>query len=112
MAEYQGWRNYETWNVALWIDNDRRVYETVREWAKEAWEEAENPANHPYITDRDRRAVYTLADQIQELVEDGNPLASDASMYSDMLSAAISEVDWAEIATGRIEEVDKEEVKA
>jgi len=23
---YNGWRNYETWNVALWIQNDNRFY--------------------------------------------------------------------------------------
>ena len=36
-----------------------------------------------------------------------NPIASEASMYSDMLSAAIGEVDWSEIAKGWIEEVEK-----
>lgn len=24
--EYQGWKNYETWNVALWIKNDQTFY--------------------------------------------------------------------------------------
>jgi hypothetical protein len=26
MTEYNGWTNYETWNVALWVDNDESVY--------------------------------------------------------------------------------------
>ena len=111
MAEYQGWNNYETWNVALWIDNDQGTYEMVEEWAKEAWEAAEIP-KYSWLT-RERGAVYILAEQIKELVEDGNPLGSDASMYTDLLNGALSEVDWREIATGRIEGVGKEEeVKA
>lgn len=113
MSEYQGWSNYETWNVALWIYNDEGAYEMVKEWAAEGWKAAEKLSDRPYGRtgfNREERAAYALADQIQELVEDGNPLASDASMYSDMLSAAIGEVDWSEIAKGWIEEVEKEEV--
>lgn len=25
--EYNGWTNYETWNVALWMDNDESSYQ-------------------------------------------------------------------------------------
>ena len=25
--EYNGWTNYETWNVALWMDNDETSYQ-------------------------------------------------------------------------------------
>ena len=27
---YNGWANYETWNVALWMDNDEISYELAR----------------------------------------------------------------------------------
>jgi hypothetical protein len=27
---YNGWRNYETWNVALWLQNEEALYELTR----------------------------------------------------------------------------------
>lgn len=29
-ADYNGWANYETWNVALWIQNDMTTYNMAR----------------------------------------------------------------------------------
>ena len=29
---HNGWKNYETWNVALWIGNDEGLYDTARDF--------------------------------------------------------------------------------
>jgi hypothetical protein len=28
--KYNGWKNYQTWNVALWIQNDQSLYELAK----------------------------------------------------------------------------------
>jgi hypothetical protein len=33
--EYNGWKNYETWNVALYLDNDEGTYLAVKEYVKD-----------------------------------------------------------------------------
>ena len=33
---YNGWKNYETWNVALWLGNDYPLYSTAVGYAKYA----------------------------------------------------------------------------
>lgn len=30
--EYNGWSNYETWNVALWIQNDMGLYNMAKQY--------------------------------------------------------------------------------
>lgn len=40
-TSYNGWKNYETWNVALWIQNDESFYDFARACRR---------AIHPYGT--------------------------------------------------------------
>jgi len=89
-ADYQGWKNYESWNIALWIDNDQGTYDMVREWAGE-------------LSGED--SVSDLADQIEALVEEDNPLADTTTMYTDLLQAAIDNADYYEIAQHYIDEM-------
>ena len=34
---YNGWTNYETWNVALWLGNDEGLYQMAQEWAEHGY---------------------------------------------------------------------------
>jgi hypothetical protein len=33
--DYNGWKNYETWNVALYLNNDEGSYLAVKEYVKD-----------------------------------------------------------------------------
>jgi hypothetical protein len=77
---YNGWKNYETWCVALWIDNEESTYN----WACEVV--------------RDHKELYEAADVLKECIEEMNPLRDTSTMWTDLMNAALSEVDWYEIA--------------
>jgi hypothetical protein len=95
---YNGWKNYETWAVALWIDNEEPLYRESRRMARNAKEEAEEcPEEELYGQPRARKAVHYLADSLKEWIEEMQP-ALGASLWADLMGAAMSEVDWHEIA--------------
>ena len=36
MEEYNGWKNWATWNVALWLGNDESLYAMTRRFVRYA----------------------------------------------------------------------------
>lgn len=103
---YNGWTNYETWAVALWQNNDQGSYEYAREQAREAIKEAtDDPSDLFTITEQ---AAHALAELLKDNYAEASPLETEASVYNDLLRAALSEVNWHEIAVNLIEEVESE----
>lgn len=103
---YQGWRNYETWTVAIWIDNDLGTFRYWREMASHCQREAPNKEQVTKgIWTPIEAARFNLADKLKEEATEGHPL-NWSSMYADLLSAALSEVDWHEIAESILVELE------
>lgn len=100
--KYNGWTNYETWNVALWLGNEQS---SERHWsyaAEEAWEEAKASL----AFSREQQASLDLSERLKDEIEESMPDLG-ASMFADLLGAAMSEVNWYEIAEHYIADVDK-----
>ena len=106
---YNGWSNYETWTVNLWLDNERGSYEY---WREQTREHRKMAASCPQVADgtwtADKAEVFNLADQLKEEITAGSPLQA-SSLYSDLLGAAISEVNWTEIAEHYLADLRDEE---
>ena len=83
---YNGWKNYETWLVALWIDNDGHS----GHWAERA---QENPDT--YDLSQEMEAYYT---------EQAEQIVPSQGMFNDLLNSALREVCWYDIATSYINE--------
>lgn len=82
---YNGWSNYETWCVKLWLDND-------------GWEYDRSMG----------RTVYSLSVNLKAMVNDTAPDLG-ASMFADLLGAAIDSVNFREIAEGILEDYEAED---
>lgn len=90
---YNGWTNYETWIVNLWISNDSGSYDYWHEKAREF------SGDHK---------IYDFSRAIKDEFEENDPTGENG-VYSDLMSAAMSEVNWFEIAKAIIEENDENE---
>ncbi len=104
-TKYNGWTNYETWNVKLWIDNDEGSYNYWREVAQEVWNDS-TPGEYDWQT-REQQFVYALADRMKDEFEENSPTET-SGVYADLLGAALSSVNWHEIAEHYTDEIEKE----
>jgi hypothetical protein len=102
---YNGWMNYETWAVKLWMDNEESSQAYWREVTREVIE-----LNKVAGTPGDTR--YALADCLRDAHEEDAADAlgrANATVFTDLLNAALSEVNWHEIAQSLLDDAQEGE---
>ncbi len=103
--EYNGWYNYETWATNLWLENDEGSYNYWIDAAQDACKQAE----------RDRGdksdATGALADRLKDEIDDAVPDLG-CTLFADLMSAALSEINYYEIAEHMVEEQWEEDEEA
>jgi hypothetical protein len=99
--EYNGWHNYETWTVKLWLDNDEGTYNYMRELSAEVL--ADHTDEDGAVDANGSRSEFAgwLKDYHDEQLEELN---IPASVFRDLMNAALSEVNWHQIAGAYLEE--------
>ena len=88
--EYNGWTNYETWLTALWIGNEPYLDETVKEIV------LSHADSHGFALDT------AVKEFISELVNEDMP---EAGLATDLMGAALQEVDWQDITEHYVDEL-------
>lgn len=88
--KYNGYNNYETWLIALWIDNDQCYQEMVQELAGQ-YQDDENGMSS------------ALKDFVEEMPDVSKAL-ENGGMVADLVNSTLSDVDWYELAEMYIKE--------
>ena len=103
--EYNGWTNYETWVVNLWIGNEQG---SSNYWHVQAIAELERAkSDKTFAKDEIAKiAKLALADALTE--HHALALPEVKGFAADLLGAAMSKVNWEEIAGSLIDNVKAE----
>lgn len=96
---YNGWKNYPTWTVNLWLSNDEPLYREALERTIDAKEQGGEMRS-------DRGSV---ADMFKEWVCDDLAPDLGSTLAADLLGHALDSVDWYEIADAWIQTVNDQD---
>jgi hypothetical protein len=103
---HNGWTNYETWAVNLWMDNERGQQDYWSDEARQCFDEA---AADGFLTRADYASI-ALADRIKDEHERAASEMLQSCVYAqgplaDLLNGALSAVNWDEIARSWVEKM-------
>jgi hypothetical protein len=83
---YNGWTNYETWCLNIWIDNDQYLAERKAELIREV------------SIHYDDKQVYELSLLLESMVEELKEDVLEVGLMSDLLGGAIGKINFYELA--------------
>jgi hypothetical protein len=99
--EYNGWHNYETWLVNLWLDNDGN--DAVVDAATNALQTAIDDDE----SDIRESAIASMSDWLESFINDCySEQMPQNGLIADLLSGALSEINWHELAAHYINDID------
>lgn len=108
-STYNGWTNYATWGVALVLDNAEGTQSYVDEMAAELRDDASSAGQVTEGVWTEAQYVrYQLADRIKDFTEqlcgldDELGLPEPSLVAQQLLGAALSDVNWDEIAENKL----------
>ena len=108
---YNGYENYETWAVMLWINNSEGDQDYWREQALEVWGDPDNDDDDGEpLDERSRTARIDLSNRLKDSFEEAMPDHS-GTIWGDLLTSALGSVDWYEIADALLSSADLEGYK-
>lgn len=109
---YNGWKNYPTWAVNLWLENDRGLYEMTLEATQDEINDAPNCIQvRDDIWTVEQATRFNTADRLREMVEELPHMGygtddgefPTTGIPADLYGWALEQVDWHEIAQSWIE---------
>lgn len=77
---YQGWTNYETWCVSLWLNNEYPCYTALNNIA------AADEEDSPSFAEK----------ELQQFVEQQYDMP-ETGLFADLLTTALARVNWRQI---------------
>jgi hypothetical protein len=95
MATYEGWKNWETWVVNLWLSNEEPNY---RYWSEVSMDIFLEGGGAPVFKRTVKKLAARLEEDLMDSIFDGKTFDKLPGYARDMLGTSLRDVDWEEIA--------------
>ena len=105
MDKHNGYTNYETWVINLWISNEEASYNYYRDLARNIYNKAWDTKYLSKYEEACRNLAHELEATYQSNMADIlEKSGAENTVWSDLIGNALSNVNWHEIAGQLLDE--------